>query len=234
MADNHCTQNPNDCFLPDQPISLNKFIDILDGEHYDRKNAFVTIKFLGPTCDLTNTLYPDTLYPIQTDNEYTIDIKKTLSSVKNDAHGTPIYTIYFCDFKYGGRNTLYLAVTIDSFMASIQESAEYNPFSDGEMKKMTMDVPIFEIIDIDIDDEYRTDLEKRECRSLNSDLLINKSRFNDDKYDKNELTNEQTEITRKQTELNCTLGGKTRKRNKKRLTKRKKSAKKRKSKRSRR
>ena len=119
-------------------------------------------------------------------------------------------------------------------MASIQESAEHNPFSDGEMKKMTMDVTIFEIIDIDIDDEYRTDLEKRECRSLNSDLLINKSRFNDDKYDKNELNNEKTEITRKQTELNCTLGGKTRKRNKKRLTKRKKSAKKRKSKRSRR
>lgn len=231
MSDDNAAQTQNDYFVPEHIISLNEFIDILDGEQYDGKNAFVTIKFLGPTCDLTNTLYPDTLYPIQTDNEYIIDIKKTLSSV---GEGNLNYTIYFCDFKYGGRSTLYVAVTIDSFMASIQESAEYNPFSDGEMKKMTMDVPIFDIIDIDVDDEYRADLEKRECRSLKTDLIINKSKFNDDNSDKDKLNSEKTEITRKQTELNCTLGGKTRKRNKKRLTKRKKSAKKRKSKRSRR
>jgi hypothetical protein len=234
----YCRQNRDKCFLRDQIVSLNKFFATLKGGHYDGKNAFVDILFLGPTCDLTNTLYPD-VYPIQTDNKYTIDINKTISSVKNDERGTPIYTIYFCDFKYGGKNTLYLAVTVDSFMASIQESATVNLFSDRVTEEMTMgvpimDVPIFEIINIDIDDEYRTDLEKRECRSLNTDLIINKSRFNDDTYDKNELNNEQKEITRKRTELQCAGGGKTRKRIKKRLSKRKKSAKKRKSKRSRR
>jgi hypothetical protein len=119
-------------------------------------------------------------------------------------------------------------------MASIQESAELNSFSDGVNKEMTMDVPIFEIINIIIDDEYRTDLDKRECRSLKTDLIINNSRSKDHTYDENELNNEKTEIMRKQTELECAVGGKTRKLNKKRITKRKKSAKKRKSKRSRR
>jgi hypothetical protein len=141
----------NDFFNINQVISLYKFIDILDGGKYDGKGQFLKVNYFGPVSDIISDANEYERQSFDHNNEYTIDLDKTISSHNEDSLE---YTIFFV-FKYEGRLLQFLPVSITKFLFYLNQSANVGNLSiDPKTRKDILINPIdentklFEVIEV--------------------------------------------------------------------------------------